>query len=85
MSFCAQFYPVQIVTCNDTNLFDAKISLSNALTQVRSKMLDTTLKELFISRRVIIQSRKKEENKIDFRGVDLETKRHPKLNYCKIS
>lgn len=74
MPFYCHFYSVQIISSNDTHLFGVRISLSNALTQVRSKMLDTTLKELFIGRRVIIKSREKEENKIDFKGVDLEKK-----------
>lgn len=47
------------------------ICFSNALTQVRSKMLDTTLKELFIARWIIVQNREKAENKIHFKGMDL--------------
>jgi len=74
MPFYSHFYSVQIISSNNTHLFGVRISFSNALTQVRSKMLDTTLKEFFIGRRVIIQSREKEENKIDSKGVDLEKK-----------
>lgn len=84
MPFYSHFYSVQIISSNDTHLFGVRISFSNALTQIRNKMLDTTLKELFIGRRVIIHSREKEKNKIDFKGVDLQ-KRHPKLSHCKIS
>lgn len=37
-------------------------------------MLDTTLKEFFIVRRVIIQRGEKEKNKIDFGGGNLKKK-----------